>query len=177
MHSFFHCRVPARIELDKDRQGYDVSREPKRRRGERRSTFDARYDAWRDARPILQPEPGTFSTPEERSWDLWRESHAEWSFEGQPPDEDKEGFLGMRARGLVDLQKSFGKLQIIVKLANIHLTPEKPNYEGGSWHVEGQVNEAMYGSLCPFLENFLNNFPDARQRSTTTTQPTSPKAS
>ena len=28
-------------------------------------------------------------------------------------------------------------LQVIVKLANIHLTPEKPNYDGGSWHIEG----------------------------------------
>lgn len=28
------------------------------------------------------------------------------------------------------------KLQVIVKLANIHLTPEKPSYNGGSWHVE-----------------------------------------
>jgi len=30
-------------------------------------------------------------------------------------------------------------LQVIVKLANIHLTPEKPTYNGGSWHVEGQL--------------------------------------
>ena len=30
-------------------------------------------------------------------------------------------------------------LQVIVKLANIHLTPEKPKYKGGSWHVEGQL--------------------------------------
>lgn len=27
-------------------------------------------------------------------------------------------------------------MQVIVKLANIHLTPEKPTYNGGSWHVE-----------------------------------------
>ncbi|KAF4983933.1 hypothetical protein FDECE_17198 [Fusarium decemcellulare] len=33
------------------------------------------------------------------------------------------------------------RIQVIVKLANIHLTPEKPTYDGGSWHVEGQVNE------------------------------------
>ena len=33
-------------------------------------------------------------------------------------------------------------LQVIVKLANIHLTPEKPEYPGGSWHIEGQ-------SVCP----------------------------
>ena len=44
----------------------------------------------------------------------------------------------------LDLRKEYGKLQIIVKLANIHLTPEKPRYEGGSWHVEGQMNENMY---------------------------------
>jgi Protein of unknown function (DUF4246) len=30
-------------------------------------------------------------------------------------------------------------LQVIVKLANIHLTPEKPDYEGGTWHVEGKL--------------------------------------
>jgi len=28
-------------------------------------------------------------------------------------------------------------LQVIVKLANIVLTPEKPSYPGGKWHVEG----------------------------------------
>ena len=28
-------------------------------------------------------------------------------------------------------------LQVIVKLANIVLTPEKPHYPGGTWHVEG----------------------------------------
>ncbi|KID84787.1 Armadillo-like helical [Metarhizium guizhouense ARSEF 977] len=33
------------------------------------------------------------------------------------------------------------RLQVIVKLANIHLTPERPSYDGGSWHVEGQLNE------------------------------------
>lgn len=44
----------------------------------------------------------------------------------------------------VDLGKNFGKIQVIVKLANIHLTPEKPSYGGGSWHVEGQLNENMY---------------------------------
>ena len=30
-------------------------------------------------------------------------------------------------------------LQIIVKLANIILTPEKPEYPGGKWHVEGSL--------------------------------------
>eukprot|EP01124_Arcella_intermedia_P019944 TRINITY_DN2731_c0_g3_i1.p1 TRINITY_DN2731_c0_g3~~TRINITY_DN2731_c0_g3_i1.p1 ORF type:complete len:325 (+),score=88.55 TRINITY_DN2731_c0_g3_i1:439-1413(+) len=37
-------------------------------------------------------------------------------------------------------------LQVIVKLANIHLTPEKPRYPGGSWHVEGMRNEGIVAS-------------------------------
>ncbi|KAF9929590.1 hypothetical protein FBU30_001431 [Linnemannia zychae] len=32
-------------------------------------------------------------------------------------------------------------LQVIVKLANIELTPENPTYEGGTWHVEGMAND------------------------------------
>ncbi|KIO21962.1 hypothetical protein M407DRAFT_28449 [Tulasnella calospora MUT 4182] len=37
-------------------------------------------------------------------------------------------------------------VQVIVKLANIHLTPEKPEYPGGSWHVEGMANERIVAS-------------------------------
>ncbi|KAJ6510585.1 hypothetical protein C8R45DRAFT_964573 [Mycena sanguinolenta] len=37
-------------------------------------------------------------------------------------------------------------IQCIIKLANIHLTPERPEYEGGSWHVEGMVNERIVAS-------------------------------
>lgn len=38
----------------------------------------------------------------------------------------------------VDLKREYQGLQVIVKLANIVLTPENPSYEGGTWHVEGQ---------------------------------------
>ncbi|QRV92052.1 hypothetical protein RhiJN_20070 [Ceratobasidium sp. AG-Ba] len=34
-------------------------------------------------------------------------------------------------------------IQVIVKMANIYLTPENPVYQGGSWHVEGMWNEAI----------------------------------
>jgi hypothetical protein len=37
-------------------------------------------------------------------------------------------------------------IQVIVKLANIHLTPEKPEYGGGTWHVEGQLVRASSSS-------------------------------
>ncbi|KAJ2895048.1 hypothetical protein MKZ38_006974 [Zalerion maritima] len=50
-------------------------------------------------------------------------------------------------------------LQVIVKLANIHLTPEKPVYNGGSWHVEGQLNEHIVGTAlyCHASENIPNS--------------------
>lgn len=35
------------------------------------------------------------------------------------------------------------RLQVIVKLANIHLTPEDPVYPGGGWHLEGLHNERI----------------------------------
>ena len=34
-------------------------------------------------------------------------------------------------------------LKVIVKLANSVLTPEKPDYDGGAWHVEGMGNESI----------------------------------
>ncbi|OQR99613.1 hypothetical protein THRCLA_06443 [Thraustotheca clavata] len=34
-------------------------------------------------------------------------------------------------------------LQVITKVATIQLTPEKPKYAGGSWHIEGMANEAI----------------------------------
>ena len=48
------------------------------------------------------------------------------------------GLKGLRKT--VDLQGR--RLQVIVKLANIMLTPEKPRYVGGTWHVEGELQEA-----------------------------------
>ncbi len=35
------------------------------------------------------------------------------------------------------------RLQVVVKLATIRLTPDRPEYAGGSWHVEGMLNERI----------------------------------
>ena len=35
-------------------------------------------------------------------------------------------------------------LQVIVKLANIVLTPERPRYPGGKWHVEGSSQSVFF---------------------------------
>ncbi|MFI9825450.1 DUF4246 domain-containing protein [Streptomyces sp. NPDC052013] len=46
---------------------------------------------------------------------------------------DESARVDLRGRGL----------QVIVKLATIHLTLDKPEYAGGSWHVEGMFNERI----------------------------------
>jgi hypothetical protein len=45
------------------------------------------------------------------------------------------------------------QIQVIVKLANIHLTPEKPTYPGGSWHIEGQVNEHICATALYYYDS------------------------
>ena len=44
------------------------------------------------------------------------------------------------------------KLQVITKIASIHLTPEKPRYGGGAWHVEGMVDESIVASAITYLD-------------------------
>ncbi|KAJ5519230.1 hypothetical protein N7453_001652 [Penicillium expansum] len=58
------------------------------------------------------------------------------------------------------------KLQIIVKLANITLSPDNPEYEGGSWHIEGQLNERICATAIYYYdsENITDNSLAFRQR-------------
>lgn len=38
----------------------------------------------------------------------------------------------------IDLSEQYQFLQVIVKMSTIYLTPERPEYAGGTWHVEGR---------------------------------------
>ena len=38
-------------------------------------------------------------------------------------------------------------------MANIHLTPEKPDYAGGTWHVEGTLNESICATALYYYES------------------------
>jgi hypothetical protein len=46
-------------------------------------------------------------------------------------------------------------VQCIIKLANIHLTPEQPEYKGGSWHVEGTFvsdsSDVSFKAHCEYV--------------------------
>ncbi|KAJ5915961.1 hypothetical protein N7454_010868 [Penicillium verhagenii] len=88
--------------------------------------FNDEYWLWISARPIKQPEPGEFN-----------EQHMP------------------KNRESINLQEDFKnqKLQVIVKLANIELTPDKPEYEGGTWHVEGQLNERICASAIYYYDS------------------------
>lgn len=73
----------------------------------------------------------------------------------EPPHDNNEEML-------VDLRRDYGQsgLQVIVKLANIRLTPENPRYEGGNWHIEGQLNERICASAIYYYsaENITDSY-------------------
>ncbi|KAK8004506.1 hypothetical protein PG989_004225 [Apiospora arundinis] len=54
----------------------------------------------------------------------------------------------------IDLRTRFAEsgLQVIFKLANIHLTPEKHKYKGGTWHVEGALNEHICATALYYYD-------------------------
>ncbi|KAG8723294.1 hypothetical protein FRC09_003895 [Ceratobasidium sp. 395] len=78
--------------------------------------------------------------------DEYEELYQDWS-DNRPinlPDVPSDGYVSGSLERRNTWYSLAGKtIQVIVKLANIHLTPEKPKYAGGSWHVEGMSNEAI----------------------------------
>ena len=138
--------LPARIsDWSNSRHGHGYSFDnddpPTQESDEEDDDYEARYEDWRDTRSIAHPDadPKGFREPSQRI----REAYAE-AFEKTNRIEkywDLEPLVDLRRDDFGDGQK--GRLQIIVKVANIHLTPEKPRFKGGSWHVEGMANESM----------------------------------
>ncbi|MFJ5829095.1 DUF4246 domain-containing protein [Streptomyces sp. NPDC093089] len=74
----------------------------------------------------------------------WDRAQDEWWENRRPVVPDAPEFTppeSPEASARVDLRGR--RLQVIVKVAGIHLTPDKPEYAGGSWHVEGMLNERI----------------------------------
>ncbi|RXW19962.1 hypothetical protein EST38_g5891 [Candolleomyces aberdarensis] len=63
----------------------------------------------------------------------------------EQPEPQEFGSNVLKHEFPTNLKEKYGDLplQVIVKLANIELTPEKPEYDGGTWHIEGKLNEAI----------------------------------
>ncbi|KAF4436606.1 hypothetical protein FACUT_6201 [Fusarium acutatum] len=104
------------------------------------------YGCYPSSRPLAEGEdydsgPETSSVFEEggrlnREW--WSETH---KIQCPEPLEDATYPLNASHFKIEGVFNDASQIQVIVKMANIHLTPEKPIYNGGSWHVEGQLNE------------------------------------
>lgn len=115
---------------------------PQQEDSEDEDTWRERREEWcRGTRQIKQPEPGDFvprSVP----------PHMESKYLA-------EGTQNLKPEKVVDIWRDYRLrgLQIIVKLANIHLTPEKPEYGGGTWHVEGQLNEHICASAVYYYDS------------------------
>ncbi|KAI0324722.1 hypothetical protein GY45DRAFT_1331220 [Cubamyces sp. BRFM 1775] len=86
-------------------------------------------------RPYAQrPEAKLPQGPERDEWrrrHLWPKIPEVHPF--RPPGGGERVAFSLRGRAI----------QVIVKMANIVLTPENPIYQGGSWHVEGMANERI----------------------------------
>ncbi|KAL1840395.1 hypothetical protein VTJ49DRAFT_521 [Mycothermus thermophilus] len=44
-------------------------------------------------------------------------------------------------------------LQVIVKMASIELTPEKPTFPAGGWHIEGMMNEHIVATALYYIDS------------------------
>ncbi|KAK9791446.1 hypothetical protein SCARD494_07629 [Seiridium cardinale] len=62
----------------------------------------------------------------------------------------------------VNLREDFGErgLQVIVKLSSIELTPEKPTYGGGNWHIEGMLNKHIVATAIYYYD--VDNVTESR---------------
>lgn len=52
----------------------------------------------------------------------------------------------------INLEAQYSRLQVIVKMASIELTPEKPSFNQGSWHLEGQLNERIIATALYYFD-------------------------
>ncbi|MEV6247245.1 DUF4246 domain-containing protein [Streptomyces sp. NPDC051742] len=100
---------------------------------------------WYDSEPE-EPDEDSFSDPEayDKAVSAYEDAMDAWWEDRVPVIPDAPDFTAPEppdASARVDLRGR--RLQVIVKLATIHLTPEDPEYAGGSWHVEGMVNERI----------------------------------
>jgi hypothetical protein len=90
----------------------------------------------------------------ELKWELFRKPRIP-----RVPFEDNVSYTPLEHLKLSTKFKETG-LQIICKLASIELTPEKPDFPAGGWHVEGQMNEHIAATALYYLDS--ENVTDSR---------------
>ncbi|MFE2582059.1 DUF4246 domain-containing protein [Streptomyces sp. NPDC059378] len=101
---------------------------------------------WYESQGSEYPDKSSYSDQEAyaEAVRVWEEAQDEWWANRRPTIPDAPLFAAPELpdeSARVDLRGR--SLQVIVKLATIQLTPDKPEYSGGSWHVEGMLNERI----------------------------------
>ncbi|MGW4023162.1 DUF4246 domain-containing protein [Streptomyces sp. NPDC005009] len=97
--------------------------------------------SWYDEDPNEPVEP---DDDDDDAYDAYDAAMDEWWENRRPTVPDAPDFTPPEPPDDSDRVDLRGRrLQVIVKLATIHLTPDKPEYAGGSWHVEGMLNERI----------------------------------
>ena len=78
--------------------------------------------------PLIRKDVDGFRPPEQRATKTWIDPQGRW-----------QDFI------FADLKKEFWNigLQMVLDVQNISLGPQKTNYEGEEWHVQGQRNERI----------------------------------
>lgn len=114
--------------------------------------------------PDYEPDSGDEDDEEEGDWrkDQWgicRTAERKWKkvrklVHPEPNLEDYEEWKSKCSPTNVKLEDTFRKdgLQVIVKLSSIELTPNKPDYEGGNWHLEGMLNEHIVSTAIYYYD-------------------------
>ncbi|MFE3190538.1 DUF4246 domain-containing protein [Nocardia sp. NPDC059240] len=110
---------------------------------------------------FLEQKPVAPEDDDKDAWRAYEDAREEW-WDNRTPDLGElaaftpptlpDDFTPVDLRGR--------RLQVIVKLANIHLTPEKPEYAGGSWHVEAMLNERIVSTALYYWDS--DNITDSR---------------
>ncbi|HET9383241.1 MAG TPA: DUF4246 domain-containing protein [Streptomyces sp.] len=110
---------------------------------------------WYDSEP-KHPDHGSYSDDKafEEAVRVWEAAQDDWWENRRPVVPDAPAFTPPEPPGAADRVDLRGRrLQVIVKLATIHLTPDKPRYPGGSWHVEGMMNERIVSTGIYYWES------------------------
>lgn len=76
--------------------------------------------------------------------------------------EDWKGAREHRLRPKIEERFREQGLQVIVKLSSIELTPDKPEYGGGNWHLEGKLNEHIVATSIYYYD--VDNISESRIR-------------
>ncbi|GGT65732.1 DUF4246 domain-containing protein [Streptomyces purpureus] len=117
---------------------------------------------WYDSEP-QHPDESSFSDEEayDEAVSAYEAAQDDWWDNRRPVIPDAPDFTAPEVpdeSARVDLRGR--RLQVIVKLATIHLTPDKPEYAGGSWHVEGMLNERIVSTGIYYFDS--ENITDSR---------------